>query len=469
MEDFMHESIELTQAHAALPRRRAEGFRRESTETAHWRQLAASYRGLPQGITHPHEVMDILRQARSSLKLTDAELALLTDLYAATQPRDWERRPLAWPSNDTLASRMGRSISAVQRMIQRLTTLGLIVMQDSPTGKRYGMRDTDGHIVKAYGFDLSPLALRAAEFRALAAKRQAEDAQVKSTRARAHVARRQLLAVIDAAEEAQIWSPFWQETEDKATGLSASLSKIRDIPRLESITHELTALLVEAQALLAKQMERSETDANKPVDDNAFRNESRPAHRVDATLNNITNPSFNDNCNKARQDCKSPAASEGYPEFAKDPRRAKPSERGDPLDHVDLARLIASAPELARRDEPIPDSWPDLRAACLPLLSRYEISRRLFDEAEDMLGRRMPTMILCIMLAHGRDHYRSPGGAFRRMVERAEKGQLHILPSYYGLTAPPEAKPQQTAADQQSEPPLRPVGAILTRLGKRLL
>lgn len=466
----MHESIELTQAPAASPRRRAEGFRRESTETAHWRQLAAGYRGLPHGITHPHEVMDILRQARSSLKLTDAELALLTDLYAATQPRDWERRPLAWPSNDTLASRMGRSISAVQRMIQRLATLGLIVMQDSPTGKRYGIRDTDGHIVKAYGFDLSPLALRAAEFRTLAAKRQAEDAQVKATRARAHVARRQLLAVIDAAEEARIWNSYWQETAGKATALSSSLSKIRDIPRLESITHELTALLVEAQALLAKQMERSaETDADKPVDDNAFGDELGPAHRVDATLNNTTNSSFNDICNNARQACKSPAASERYPEFAKDARRAKASERGDPLDHVDVARLIASAPELARRDEPIPDTWPDLRAACLPLLSRYEISRRLFDEAEDMLGRRMPTMILCIMLAHGRGHYHSPGGAFRRMVERAEKGQLHILPSYYGLTAPPEAKPQQTAGDQQSEPPLRQVGTILTRLGKRLL
>jgi hypothetical protein len=130
--------------------------------------------------------------------------------------------------------------------------------------------------------------------------------------------------------------------------------------------------------------------------------------------------------------------------------------------------LIAGAPELARRDEPIPESWPDLRAACLPLLSRYEISHRLFEEAEDLLGRRMPTMIFCIMLAHGRDHYRSPGGAFRRMAERAEKGQLHILPSYYGLTTATEGKPRSPAAPPEPGSPMSPVGAILGRISKRL-
>lgn len=466
----MHESIDLTHAPARPPRRRAEGFRRESSQTTHWRQQAATYRGLPEGIKHPHEVMDILRQARAGLKLTDAELALLTDLYAATQPRDWHRRPLAWPSNDTLASRMGRSISAVQRMVQRLAGLGLIVMQDSPTGKRYGIRDAEGHIVKAFGFDLSLLALRAAEFRALAAKRQAEDAQIKAARARAHIARRQLLAVIDAAEEAQIWSAFWQDAAARGATLSSSLGKIRDANRLENITHQLTALLVETQTALARTAATStETPPDTSVDETTSSNELGSAHRVDATLNNTTNPSFNENCNNAQQACKSPLAASGYPEFAKEARPPRVSERGDPLDHVDLPRLIAGTPELTRRDEPIPDGWPDLRAACLPLLARYDISRRLFLEAEDVLGRRMPTMIFCIMLAHGRDHYRSPGGAFRRMVERADKGQLHILPSYYGLTSAQEASSTRVQATSPSEVPLSSVGAVLNRIGKRLL
>ena len=467
----MHESIDLTHAPACPPRRRAEGFRRESSQTIHWRQQAATYRGLPEGIKHPHEVMDILRQARAGLKLTDAELALLTDLYAATQPKDWHRRPLVWPSNDTIASRMGRSISAVQRMVQRLAGLGLIVMQDSPTGKRYGIRDAEGHIVKAFGFDLSLLALRAAEFRALAAKRQAEDAQIKAARARAHIARRQLLAVIDAAEEAQIWGTFWQDAAVRAAGLSASLSKIRDASRLESITHELTALLVETQTALARtDAVGREMASDNSVGKTASSNELGSAHRVDATLNNTTNSSFNNNCNNAQQACKSPRAVGGYPEFEAKVRTSKASEKGDPLDHVDLVRLIAGAPELARHDEPVPESWPDLRAACLPLLARYDISRRLFLEAEDQLGRRMPTMIFCIMLAHGRNHYRSPGGAFRRMVERADKGQLHILPSYYGLTAAAQGRDAlQTQSSATIETPMSSVGTVLSRISKRLL
>jgi Replication protein C N-terminal domain len=40
---------------------------------------------------------------------------------------------------------------------------------DSPTGRRWGHRDAKtGKIVEAYGFDLSPIALRHAEFVAVA-------------------------------------------------------------------------------------------------------------------------------------------------------------------------------------------------------------------------------------------------------------------------------------------------------------
>ena len=98
-------------------------------------------------------------------------------------------------------------------------------------------------------------------------------------------------------------------------------------------------------------------------------------------------------------------------------------------------RLIAGAPELARAIDAAAADWTDLEAACLPLLHRYEISRHLWDDAELRVGSRMATAIFAIMLAHGRDHYQSPGGYFRRMVERHERGELYLLPSYFGLTA----------------------------------
>ncbi len=97
--------------------------------------------------------------------------------------------------------------------------------------------------------------------------------------------------------------------------------------------------------------------------------------------------------------------------------------------------VVAGAPELARTIGASQADWSDLSAACLPLLQRYEISRRLWDDAQDRIGRRMATAIFAIMVAHGRDHYQSPGGCFRRMVERHERGELNLLPSYFGLTS----------------------------------
>jgi replication initiation protein RepC len=434
-------------------RRRADGFRRETPETAQWRLLADSYKGLPDSVRHPHELMDGLRQARTGLKLTDAELALLTDLYAATQPKDWDRRPFAWPSNDTLASRQGKSISAIQRMIARLSRLGLIVMRDSPTGKRYGIRDGSGHITKAYGFDLSLLALRLPEFRALAARRQAENAQIRAERARASAARRQLLALIDAAEEAGLWTTYWQDASLKVALLTSSLTKIRHPERLAALTQELTALLAEAHTVLRKAAANpAPTSEDKCGDNPSDEGNMRSADGIDATLKNTTDSLHNDIYNKAQQVCNSRPDDPAYPEFATDRRRPSESDRGNPLDHVDLNRLIAGAPELCRASEPVEATWPAVRAACLPLLARYDISRRLFEDAEETIGRRMPTMIFCLMLAHGRDHYRSPGGAFRRMVERHERGELHILPSYFGLTAQaPAPAPSPLAGDLPSQ------------------
>ena len=61
-------------------------------------------------------------------------------------------------------------------------------MKDSPNGKRYGKRDPKGRIVEAYGFDLSPIAARHAEFVRLAEEGRAERAAMGRLRRRATIA-----------------------------------------------------------------------------------------------------------------------------------------------------------------------------------------------------------------------------------------------------------------------------------------
>ena len=263
--------------------------------------------------------MDALRQARVGLKLTDSELALMADLYAATQPKEWEpgRRPVAWPSNDTLAARHGKSIRAIQRLIAHLIGLGLIVMRESPTGKRYGFRRADGHILKAYGFDLSLLALRHAEFKAMAAERDAHTAAIREARARASITRKRLLCLVEAAEAAGVWTTFWEDTEAKVNLLGSQLYKLRDLGRLEAIGSELATLLACATEIFKNAVGNPTPMPAAEAEDNASTpNKTPPAHDPGVTLNNTTNSPSNNNCNRAHQSCKSRPAETAYPEFA---------------------------------------------------------------------------------------------------------------------------------------------------------
>ena len=85
------------------------------------------------------------------------------------------------------------SQTQVKRLNRALIEAGLITMKDSPNGKRYGQRDPKGHLVEAYGFDLSPLAMRHAEFMRVAEEGKAERAAMGRLRRRATIARKAII------------------------------------------------------------------------------------------------------------------------------------------------------------------------------------------------------------------------------------------------------------------------------------
>ena len=76
-----------------------------------------------------------------------------------------------------------------------------MTMKDSPNGKRYGRRDPKGRIIEAYGFDLSPIATRHAEFVRLAEEGRAERAAMGRLRRRATIARKAITQILETAAE----------------------------------------------------------------------------------------------------------------------------------------------------------------------------------------------------------------------------------------------------------------------------
>ncbi len=118
-------------------------------------------------------VLRDLTTARARLGLTAATLtvleALLTFLPEAMLAPDREAgvELVVFPSNRTLSARArGLSEAALRRHLAALVETGLVIRRDSPNGKRYVRRGEGGQVTQAFGFDLTPLALRAGEFAA---------------------------------------------------------------------------------------------------------------------------------------------------------------------------------------------------------------------------------------------------------------------------------------------------------------
>jgi hypothetical protein len=105
-------------------------------------------------------------------------IRLIEYLVFLTQPNDWsDGNPIAWPSNHTLQSVLGVGHSQLRNLSRELQENGLVVMCDSTNGRRYGRRDEAGHLIEAYGFDLTPLLERVEEFDRLAKSNKAAIAE----------------------------------------------------------------------------------------------------------------------------------------------------------------------------------------------------------------------------------------------------------------------------------------------------
>lgn len=82
---------------------------------------------------------------------------------------------MVFPSNIQLSIRAhGIAEATLRRHLALLVEAGLIIRKDSANGKRYARKDEDGSIEHAFGFDISPLLMRAEELACLAQKVAAE-------------------------------------------------------------------------------------------------------------------------------------------------------------------------------------------------------------------------------------------------------------------------------------------------------
>jgi replication initiation protein RepC len=416
------------------------GFRRLTPSLLRADRTAESFDGLPDGVTVPGQLLAAFKAAAPRLGLSPRLVHAVDWLFRFTQPQDWGRggRPIVWPSAAMQREALSLSPSQVKAINRMLIEAGVITMKDSPNGKRYGVRDRAGRITEAYGFDLSPIAARHAEFVRLAEEARAERAEIGRLRRRATIARNGITQILETAAEygfqGEDWAGLARDTRNLATALrqverpEEMALGVESLERRQRAARERLEILL--SAVTAGPSEAVDSDPKGP--------ENQP-HQY------TYNPSLDPKPDTviAHDECKSPGGND-VPGQATQERPASPQEtKPDRPVRIDGTVLRLSTDELVRLAPrlrsylatPAP-AWPDVVDAADWLRGELGVSKSLWSEACLAMGREEAAIAVAIVSAKPAGHFRSsPGGYFHGMVVKAKAGELNLARTIWGLRA----------------------------------
>lgn len=417
---------------------RPTGFRRLTPGLLTADRTAAGFDGLPEGVTGHGQVLAALKAAAPRLGLSLRMVHALDWLFRFTQPQDWGRggRPIVWPSASMQQEALSLSPTRVKALNRALIEAGLVTMRDSPNGKRYGKRDAKGRIVEAYGFDLSPLALRHGEFVRLAEEARAEREELRRLRRRATIARNGIAQIIETAAEYGFTGEDWRRLAGETRDLAQA---IRNAERPDMV------------ALAVDGLERSQRSARERLENLLAEVARKSGEAVNPVPMGAENgphqytykPSLypeQDTVIAAEGGSSAIGERSGHNQAAV---RRESSERGKVLRLVpdELVRLAPRLKPYLLRSDP---TWPELVDAAGWLRSDLDVSKSLWGEACLAMGREQAAIAIAIVSTKPAEHFRTtPGGYFHGMVAKAKAGELNLDRTLWALRRAGDSGPRR--------------------------
>jgi replication initiation protein RepC len=421
--------------------RTPSGFRRMTPGLLKADRSADKFAGLPSGVEMAGQLLAAFKAAAPRLGISPRLVHAVDWLFCFTKPQDWEpgARPIVWPSASMQQSSLGLEETQVKQINRRLIELGLVTMKDSPNGKRYGKRDPNGRIIEAYGFDLSPVAARYAEFVRLAQEAKAERAAMARLRRKATIARKAIIQILETAEEYGFEGEEWRQLARETGDLVRALKEVDRVDEMEAGVKSLERRQRAARERIETLLGTVETDPKEA--------ENRPhIYNYNRTLNP------NKDTVIAAKSCSDAAAtSPSEPPTAGQPKRPeKGMVYGIAPD--ELPRLAPKLKRYLRRPDPL---WSDLVDAADWLRHDLGVSRSLWGEACLAMGRELAAIALAIVSTKEPEHFKTtPGGYFHGMVAKHVAGELRLERTVWALRRalnPEGYADQRRRADQRRE------------------
>lgn len=358
------------------------------------------------------QVFRDIRDAKEALGATDRALAILNALltFHRDEELSGEGNLVVFPSNEQLTRRAnGMSPATLRRHLANLVTSGLVIRRDSPNGKRFARKGQGGAIEQAYGFDLSPILARAAEFRELAEAAAAERKAFRVVKERLTICRRDVVKMIDAGINESV-PGNWRGFQRRYETIIARLPRTAPRQVLEVLADELEGLWADVHQTLESFAKSEDSNANES--------------QIERHIQN-SNPDFN------------PIGETKY-------GSGNRNEASGTAEHTDNVR------SLPRRDLPLgmvlsacPDmlpyadggqirTWRDLAAAADRARPSMGISPSAWQEATEVMGPQHAAIVLAAILQRA-EHIRSRGGYLRDLVERARQQKFSVWPMITAL------------------------------------
>lgn len=337
----------------------------------------------------------------NSLAVLDA----LLSFYPEAELRQGAQM-VVFPSNVQLSLRAHSMAGAtVRRHIAILVEAGLIIRRDSANGKRYARKGEGGEIESAFGFDLSPLLVRADELAILAQAVAAERAAFRRAKENLTICRRNVRKLITAAIDEGAEGD-WQAVEEVYVAI------VGRIPRAPSLL-DLTEILDEMELLQAEVLNRLEI------------HEETQIKSTNAALNEQHIQNSNPDSIIEFEPCSEKEQGKKLAGHAKAP--------GMELKAFPLGMILKACPAIVDYGPAGGvDSWRDLMGAAVVVRSMLGVSPSAYQDACEAMGpENAAAAMACILERAG--FINSAGGYLRDLTARAARGEFSLGPMLMAL------------------------------------
>lgn len=390
------------------------------------------------------KIFRALCEAKPLLGLSDRALAVLNALLSFYPANELSAAHglVVFPSNAQLSLRAhGIAPATLRRHLAALVDAGLLVRKDSPNGKRFARRDSEGEVGQAYGFNIAPLIARASEIQLLAAQVTADREHLRATKEQLSLCRRDIAKLVDAAMEEGVPGD-WMMVHGYFRQLVTLIPRSPTVTELAPILGQMELLRQKVLNLLEIRINVEIMSANESQGERHIQ-DSKPEsisdleaaskyETVDFSAAGHRHPvSTLDSATKLPKITTVTNVIGGQIENWPKQRVARTADAS--LKSFPLGLVLQACPEiLAYGPGGNIASWRDLMVAAVVVRSMLGVSDTAYQEACEAMGQENAATVMACVLQRT-SSITSAGGYLRDLTRRTIRGEFAVGPMLMAL------------------------------------